>query len=151
MILTPHILAGAAVATQTSNPVLIILVATSLHHVLDASPHWDYDIKSSRKSAAIKVTIDILLALAILLFFIRDLSLQQQVLILMGGFFGVLPDGLLFTNKASNGKYFFRYVKFHDFWHYLINPKGQKLNIIKGLPLQIIISLISMYLLLHLI
>lgn len=145
MILTPHILSGAAVATQTSNPILVILLATVLHYILDAVPHWDYDIYSSKKTAIQKISVDIFAASLIVLFAIWNLPLEKQLLILMGGFFGVLPDGILFLNIISGNTLFVRYVKFHHFWHWLIAKKEQRPPLALGILPQILIAAISIY------
>ena len=143
MILTPHIIAGAALATQINNPILLAISALTLHHFLDVTPHWDYDIYRSKKKTAIKVGIDIVVASIIILYLVWDLRLEKQISIILGGFFGVLPDGLLFINIISGRKLFVRFVKFHDFWHHLIIKKDKKPPLVLGLATQIIALTIS--------
>ena len=105
MILTPHILSGAAVASQISNPFAMVIAAMAVHHILDMIPHWDYEIHSSRRRAAQKIALDIAIAGIITLFFIWNLPLEKQFHILLGGFFGVLPDG---EGKIRIRPYFWR-------------------------------------------
>lgn len=124
----------------------MVIITMAVHHILDMIPHWDYDIKSSRKKAAQKIALDIAIAGIITLFFIRDLPLEKQFHILLGGIFGVLPDGFLFIYYASGGKIFRRYIKFHHFWHRLITEKEGDLSFIRVLP-QIVVVIISIYLL----
>ena len=146
MILTPHILSGAAVASQISNPFAMMIAAMAVHHILDMIPHWDYEIHSSRRRAAQKIALDIAIAGIITLLFIWNLPLEKQFHILLGGFFGVLPDGFLFLYYASGEKIFRRYIKFHHFWHRLITKKEGSLSFIRVLP-QIAVAIISIYLL----
>lgn len=148
MILTPHILAGAALATQISNPVAIIPAALAAHYLLDAVPHWDYDIRSSRKAAIVKVTADIALASTLIFYMIWNLAPEKQINILIGGFFGVMPDGLLFLSWIIKKNYLAAFTRFHDFWHGLIIPKGQQPAFWWGLGVQILIIALSLFFLL---
>lgn len=144
MILTPHIIAGAALATRIHSPILLAVSAIVLHHMLDMIPHWDYDILSSKKSAIMKIGTDMAVAGIIMLILIWNLPPREQILMLCGGFFGILPDGLLFINIISGKKLFVHFVKFHDFWHYLILEKGRHPSFILGLATQIIVIAISL-------
>src|SRR3972149_9654355 len=115
MVLTPHILAGAALGANMASPLLIAAGAVALHFALDAIPHWDYDIYSSRKKAALKVGADLAIAGIAVLFLIRHMPPEQQINILIGGFFGILPDGLLFLSFIFKNKYLDRFARFHNF------------------------------------
>lgn len=44
MILTAHIITGAAVGVNFSNPWLVVLLSVICHHLADLLPHWDYGI-----------------------------------------------------------------------------------------------------------
>jgi len=146
MILTPHILAGAAVATQFSNPFVVALGAIMLHHALDFTPHWEYDITPSKKSTYIKIALDIFAAGAIMLFLIWDLPIGRQTALLWGGFFGVFPDGFVALNNFSRKTYFPRYTKIHEFFHFLLIPKGQKPHLLLGISTQFLVVVISLLL-----
>ena len=117
MVLTPHILAGAALGASITNPAAAAVGAFALHFALDAIPHWDYDIYSSRKKAALKVGADLAIAGIAVLFLIRHMPPEQQISTLIGGFFGVLPDGLLFLSFIFKNKYLDRFARFHNVWH----------------------------------
>lgn len=147
MILTPHIIAGAALATRIHNPILLAASALALHHMLDMIPHWDYDILSSKKLAVLKIGIDMAIAIILMIVLIWNLSPREQILMLYGGFFGILPDGLLFLNIISGRKLFARFVRFHDFWHHLIIKKDKKPPLILGFATQIITISISLLIL----
>ena len=143
MVLTPHILAGAALGASISNPVMAVVGAFALHFALDAIPHWDYDIYSSRKKAALKVGADLVIASIIILLLIWHMPIEQQIHTLIGGFFGVLPDGFLFLSFIFKNKYLDRFARFHNFWHWLIVPKGTKSPFIWGFGVQIAVILLA--------
>jgi len=145
MIITPHVLAGAAFATQVSNPFAIIFGALALHHVLDLTPHWDYDIKSSKRAAIAKIVIDIAVVGIAMLILLSYFPLEKQFDILLGGFFGILPDGFVLLHMISKGKYFNWYIKFHHFWHWMIIKEGQRPNFAFGLSTQVFAVLASLY------
>lgn len=53
MILTTHIVAGAAVAKpfiEAGHPVVGIVAAIGSHFVIDMIPHWDYELASIEKN-----------------------------------------------------------------------------------------------------
>jgi len=143
MVLTPHILAGAALGASTVNPLVATVGAFALHFALDAIPHWDYDIRSSRKKAILKVSADLAVAGVAVLFLIWHMPLEQQISTLIGGFFGVLPDGLLLLSFIFKNKYLDRFARFHNFWHWLIVPKGTKSPFIWGFGVQIVVILLA--------
>ena len=45
MIITPHLLVGAAIGAKTHNLGLIIILGLLSHLILDKIPHWDYGEK----------------------------------------------------------------------------------------------------------
>ncbi len=45
MVLTPHILIGAAIGAKIRNPFLISALGILSHLILDKIPHWDYHNK----------------------------------------------------------------------------------------------------------
>ena len=69
MILTPHILAGAAIGANSSNFLTAFIFGLASHFVLDALPHWDYidKIDISRPSHLIKIGLDFILGIIIVL------------------------------------------------------------------------------------
>ncbi|MBI1755170.1 hypothetical protein HY250_04290 [Candidatus Azambacteria bacterium] len=144
MIITPHVLAGAALGTQISNPVLLAVYATISHHVLDMVPHWDYDILSSKKTGARKIAFDIALSGIVTFALIWNLPFQTQAHALWGGFWGILPDGFLALYLFSDKKYFPRYAQLHNFFHRLIIPKGHAPHFAIGLGTQIIAVLAAL-------
>jgi hypothetical protein len=94
MILTCHMVLGAAIAEKTGNPFLGLTFAFLSHYVLDLIPHKEYlkEIKPKRShtfSNFLKIGTDFIFGTLVLLFFS-----QNKILALYGGFFAVLPDSI---------------------------------------------------------
>lgn len=149
MILAPHMLAGAALATVIHQPVLLAASAMTLHYFLDIAPHWEYDIMTSKKAAAYKITADIAAGLFIIFFALQNFGPAEQTLILWGAFFGILPDGLLAIHIFSRGKYLRRVAHFHIFWHTRIVPHKTHPPLWLGVSTEVIVIVISLSLLLR--
>lgn len=149
MILAPHMLAGAALATSLHHPALLALGAVALHYLLDALPHWEYDIMTSKKATAYKITADIAAGLLIIFFLLQRFGPAEQALILWGAFFGIFPDGLLAISLFSRRKYLRRHMRFHTFWHTRITPGGTRPPLWLGAATEILVVAASLFLLLQ--
>lgn len=159
MLLSPHILVGAAIATSIPNPLLGLLFAFLSHFLLDRIPHWEYSIeplkkiktKGARYSMPIlrRVMLDIALGF-ILLIFAMAISRGDGAFFLafFGGFFGILADGLsmLFFLKKENG-ILFRGLKIlyalHSKIHFDTKRGPPPLRI--GISTQVIAALLALY------
>lgn len=142
-------LAGAALATSLHQPVLLALGAVALHYLLDALPHWEYAIMTSKKATAYKITADIAAGLLIIFFTLQRFDSAEQALIVWGAFFGIVPDGLLAIYLFSRGKYLRRHMQFHAFWHALITPIGTRPPLWLGAMTEIFVVAASLFLLLY--
>jgi len=96
MLLTPHILIGAAVIAAIKNPILGLIFVLLSHYFLDLWPQTEYTIKTIRAGQwssslpdFLKVFLDILLGLTIV-FLITGYS----PLIIAACLAAILPDGL---------------------------------------------------------
>lgn len=127
MILSPHLITGAALSANFHNPYLMPISAIVLHHVLDKIPHYDYQIKPFSSRVASKVFLDILIGtitiLIIYSFINPNISLTYTA---MGMFFGILPDGLLLASFIFDNKWLQKYQKFHNFFHYHGKNQNEK-------------------------
>ncbi len=161
MILTPHILAGAAIATNISNPFLGLILAFLSHYFLDFIPHREYSIKNIKKRQwqksffdSLKIALDIFLGILIILFLTKKLFLAFT-----GSFFALLPDGftLLFLifpeNKFLKKHYFFHSKKVHffkdetnNFTNTNSNSNNKKIPLIWRILSQILTIIISILL-----
>lgn len=142
-------LAGAALATSIHQSALLALSAVVLHYLLDILPHWEYDIMTSRKATAYKITADIGAGLLIIFFAMQRLGPAEQALMLWGAFFGILPDGLLAVHIFSHEKYLRRLARFHIFWHTRIVPHKTHPPLWLGITAEIIVIIASLFLLLR--
>lgn len=120
MILSPHIITGAALGANFHNPYLLPLSAIALHHLLDKTPHYDYQIKPFSSIVALKIFLDIsigiLTVLIVYFFFNPNLNIAY---VFTGMFFGTLPDALLLASLILNkNKLLLKYQKFHNFFHF---------------------------------
>lgn len=92
LLITPHVLLGAALAKRTDSLLWGIPLAFASHFMLDAIPNWDVGLTSARNIGI--VITDGIIALLLLRFLSlsRQGICRDQVLLWVGGFFGILPD-----------------------------------------------------------
>lgn len=116
MILTPHLLFGAAIASQFKNPFLAISLAFLGHYLLDVIPHNEYPIENIKKKQWRKILPDISMVstdflLGIFLIFIFS---NNQPIIYVCAFFSILSDGLNLLSLFSSNKI----LKAHNYFHH---------------------------------
>jgi len=153
MILLPHILVGAAIASKIPNVWGLILAFLS-HFVLDAIPHLEYSIKGIKRferrqflRSLIKVELDFCLGVMIFAFFTADLSSTRVIYGLLGIVAAVLPDGLMFFYYISGGKWIKRFARFHHTFHIKRGKRKRKLSFLKVFT-QVLVSVIAILVLL---
>ncbi|MFH1575522.1 MAG: hypothetical protein ABIB55_01085 [Candidatus Nealsonbacteria bacterium] len=150
MILTLHILTGAAIITLVQNPILGLFFVLSSHYLLDILPHTKYTIKniqagqwSRSLSDFLKVFFDMFLGITIVFFIIG-----RSPLILASLAVTLFPDGLTFlyyifpTNKLLE-----RHKKIHKTIH--IVGENKKIPVFWGIISQVIVIVAAIYLLLQ--
>ncbi|MBI1888503.1 MAG: hypothetical protein HYS15_01005 [Candidatus Spechtbacteria bacterium] len=158
MLLGPHFLVGAAIASNFQNPLAGFVIAFLSHFFLDRIPHWEYsieplkEIKTKGMGYAMpilrRVALDVLLGFIVLIIASilarRDISFIQAA---VGGFFGILPDGLSMLLFLKRGKGIFAsllkiFYLFHQKAHYdkKANPPMRI-----GLSTQAIAILLAIY------
>ena len=143
MIFTIHLLVGAAIATQIKIIPLAFLLAFFSHYFLDSLPHWDYFVKNIQIKnwgeslpEFLKGGLDMLLGLGIILFFSRD------IFVLLGAFFAVLVDVLIFLNLIFSSKW----LKIHNDLHLKIHfPEDKKVSSFLTIPNQLLIVIIAVF------
>jgi hypothetical protein len=134
MILTPHMLLGAVIASKIEYTPLAIIMAFLSHYFLDLIPHIEYPIdnienKQWKKSLPdiLRVLLDFSFGILLILIFSNN---QPAVFICV--FSAILPDGFsflkyFFTNKIlkihnnihQNKIHFLKTKKFSIFWRIL--------------------------------
>jgi len=160
MLLTPHILVGAAVASKFSNPLLGILFAFLSHFLLDSIPHWEYSAEALKQiktkgirycmPALLRVFLDIALGFIILILavFLTTNRFSPEF-VLIGGFFGMLPDGLSFLLfwKRGSKNWLASLLRVIYFYHQKIHfDKTKGLPPLRiGLSTQAIAILVALY------
>lgn len=130
MILTAHILAGAATASVTGNYWLAGLFGFLSHFVLDFLPHKEYDIENLKQGKfsrrfwidGAKVLLDILIGFSLVFYFI--LFYQKKMIILIGAALGILPDFFSFLSYFFPVQNHLALIGFlHKKVHFLENKK----------------------------
>jgi len=148
MILTCHLLVGAAIISKIKFLPLAFLLAFLSHYFLDFIPHIDYSSKDIYENIYekkwkkffpdfLKVILDISLALFLILIFSKN-----QPLIFVGAFLAILTDGLNFLNFIFPNKILEIHYKLHQKIHY---PKSKKISLFWRIFSQVIIVLIAIF------
>jgi len=142
MILSAHLLLGAAVASKITYAPLAIILALLSHYFLDLIPHIEYSInniskKQWQKSAPdiLRVLLDFSFGILLILIFSNPpyaSGVFRRPIIYMGAFVALIPDSLtiissLFPNKILSKHdqlhtkkiHFLRYKKISTFWRIL--------------------------------
>jgi hypothetical protein len=147
MVLTVHLLTGAAIATKIQPAPLAFLLAFLSHFLLDFIFHRDYPINYIKtriwRYALIDFTkIGLDLACGTFLIFLFS---KNFVLAITGGFLAILPDGLtllflvLPKSKILANLYDFHCQKLHYF------SKNKRISLFWEILSQIVVSLVAIY------
>ena len=100
MLITPHVLLGAALTKRTDSLLWGIPLAFASHFMLDAIPSWDVGLTSARNIGI--VITDGIIALLLLMYLSSSMHgrRREKTFLWVGGFFGILPDLLSQGCKA---------------------------------------------------
>lgn len=135
MLITPHVLLGAAVTKRTGSLLLGISLAFASHFVLDAIPNWDVGLTNAKNIGIVITDGIIALLLLRLLSLSRQGACRDQALLWVGGFFGILPDLLSQGCKAIDIQGWIPLEGFHQ-------GIQRSTHIGWSLPVQILLSTI---------
>ena len=135
MILTPHLLVGAAVGTQTTSIFAAFAISLASHYVFDFLPHWDYleylDLKNKFQRIKILLELCIVAIIAFLILWVKGISF-----VIVAGMIGaLLPDAVEFLYHGFKIKPLKRLSVFHNKIHSKI-----RLSFWQGILSYIIIS-----------
>jgi hypothetical protein len=86
-----HAATGALVAAAFNKPLISIPAAVASHFVVDAIPHWNYELKPHIARRMVVMMADLALSLALLLILATTTD-ASPFLIIAGGLLGILPD-----------------------------------------------------------
>ena len=122
MILTPHLLAGAAIGSRVHDWWAIAVLSIASHYLLDAIPHSQYKVrflktKSSRKEIIIdlfKITVDFASGLFFVAFVgIKSLNFPYMM---VGMAMAVMPDFLQFLYYLQKNKFLKISTQVHNYF-----------------------------------
>lgn len=138
MVITPHMLVGAAVGSQFNNPWSVFILGLFSHYILDALPHWDYlfKVRIANPDHLRKIGLDFILGGFFVL--ILGWSSTQKLFILIGIIAALLPDFLEVLYQNFDIKWLRPLSKFHHKIHF-----QKRLSFWRGLPFALIVSLIA--------
>lgn len=118
MILSVHMLVGAAIGSKITNLWSVSALALISHLLLDILPHWEY--KSPKPSAKLKNWLKVILDLFIgssmvgfVIWFLPD----NKIPILVGTFAALIPDGIEVISWYWPNKYLKLFSRFHSYLH----------------------------------
>lgn len=144
MILTVHLLAGAAIASKIQSAPLALFLAFLSHYFLDFIPHWEYSIENIREKRwkkslfdFLKVGLDIL-AGVLLLF----LCSENQPIIYAGAFLAISPDGLTLIGLIFSNKFLVHNDDFHQKIHFL---RDKKIPLFWGIFSQVVVVILAIF------
>ncbi len=153
MILTPHILAGALIGSQSSSPETVIGLSVLAHFAMDAIPHYEYKIDAIKNANEklnkqylinlLKVGVDFLIGASIVIIFAWQSP--QKYLMALGAGIAIIPDFLLFLYYQNPNLPIIRQIGiFHKRTHWF--KEIARPNFL-GLATQISISIIAIIIL----
>lgn len=154
MILTTHLLTGAAIAVTIHNPVLGGIFALLSHYFLDLLPHHEYSIHNFSRKQWSKSKLDFLKIMLDLFFGFSIIFLTSKNLTpaFFGGILGTVADALtvLFfifpTNIVLSKHYAFHHGKIHSVHSPF--PKN-KVQLFGRFLIQLTVSFIAIFFLLR--
>lgn len=140
MILATHLIIGAAVGSQISNPAVAVSINLLLHYLLDFIPHWDYLDKILKKDIP-KIAVDFLIGVILLvpLYFIF-LKAINPITFFLGAAGGILPDFLQGLYNLLGLNFLNFHHRFHSFIHFQKNQP-----FLKGFGIQLILAIASLF------
>ena len=148
MILAPHFLASAALASQVKKPILIAIFAVILHFLIDRISHWDYKLSekpNSKWDVILPVSADLLFGVITVAVIAAagDWTFRQYFLANFGAFFGLLPDGFIALWKIyPQNKYLSAYHRVKKKLHVASRPDFKN-----GVPQEIAVVIIAILIL----
>ncbi len=147
MILTPHILVGAAIAAKTANPYLGILFAFLSHYLLDAIPHADYPIEDlSEEKVNLKAVKEFLFAITdvtigLVMVYILASSHPLLVWMLLTGFIAAVPDAIGVVGGYIIPRPLLKVINLGHKLHF--DNKTKKAPLVIGVGSQLAVSILA--------
>jgi hypothetical protein len=152
MLITPHVLAGAAIVKKVRRPWLAYPAAFLSHFVLDYIPHLDshglfgVDGGPTTRLEIVSSAVDLVLAVTLLFWAISKKPNRGQLI--LGGFLGALVD--IIYNVPPWNKLFHAWPvtsqigEFHTWFQHRIDPS----NWLLGFGTQALVIAVALFILL---
>ena len=143
MLLLAHVVTGAVIGETIKNPILVSLFAFVSHFILDAVPHWNYNVpKKFNWWDYFKVTPDLFAASTAYLAFLFSLP-NSWLPISLGVFFAALPDFMTLAKYSRTiNILLLRLYFFHD---WVQNHSDRPDRVIRGLLYQLWLIIVVLY------
>ncbi len=144
MTLTTHAIVGVAAARLfPAHPVIAFTAAFASHFLIDAIPHWDYHLHSSRVNEhdpldkdmevggldfyldLLKIGFDICIGLLLSYLIFYPSNAEALTLVAIGAIGGILPDPLQFLYFKYRKEPMITLQRFHDWIHTDIKLRGR--------------------------
>jgi hypothetical protein len=151
MILTPHILVGAAIGSKIKNPLWVFLIAFFSHFILDMIPHAEYDVSVLKEKLRFnkkficpffEIIIDLIIGFGILWFSTKFFFFKKISTIYIGAISGIIPDAFTILYWQTNNKIFKALTNFHVF-------HSRKISRRWGIITEIAVSLLAIFVFLY--
>jgi len=135
MVLTPHMLIGAAIGSQVSSSWLAFLFGLISHYLIDSIPHWEYiDRANASDPGHVKqILLDFVIGIILILALVWSDLNMIIVIAVMGS---ILPDFLHGMCYNFNIKW----LKPHLLMHHKIHS-FKRLSFWQGVPMTVMVSL----------
>lgn len=153
MLLTPHVLLGAAIGARISNPGAIFALSFAGHYLLDALPHYEYGIPGLKGKLPdnkkifidfLKLAADLCLGAGLALFLTWDSPFRTGAI--LGMLSALIPDALLFLYwRYPESKFLKIFALPHRACHYLKNLSPAWL----GISTEITVSIATIFYLVY--
>lgn len=125
MLLTPHVVVGAAIGSQIRDPYITGAISFGSHFVLDKIPHWQETLYpyTPTKKTWIRIFIEVIFVLIFIYFLAKRGLLNTNVIV--GMVASILPDidSFAIINKKLMGN---KFVKAYFDWHSKIQNETSK-------------------------
>ena len=154
MILSIHAITGAVLGSYGTSPVQASVQGLISHYLIDFLPHFDYKINDIAKGdwesaylEFLKILADLMIAGAVIAFIIYK-NPENILSILLGSFFALFPDGLLFIHfilsKKSPELLIRRFLAGHYEFHYKIHSNVRSVTATSIIVQLLLIALLAM-------
>lgn len=156
MLLTPHVLVGAAIGSDIDHAYIVAPLAAASHFVLDLIPHWDLRIDLANEDLERQDILVIILDLAISAFLLLMLFYNNPhwEMMLVGAVSAFLPDVHHVIAALSSPKKWERFAKLGKL-HTRYSNLHQKFNwdkdsrFLYGMLTQVLVGLVAILVINH--